>query len=164
MGKVIGDFTNGWPGAVSRSIDNVIIAMKNGTSGHIPFGVPVFFYLGDVACCKSFDSQNAASFSADGFLGFTVRSGIKTPEEYGSNEAVFTLKDPVEILVRGSMTVFFEDGADPGSKVYIRKSDGVLVTEAGTSGSTLELPNVRVRTASDDGGFAEIVILKRNLM
>ena len=163
MGKVLSSFTNGWPGAVSRSIDNVIIAMKNGSEGNIPFGVPVFFISNENACMP-FDPDHASACSADNFLGMTARSGIKTPEEYGSSAAVFTPKDPVEILVRGSMTVTFAHGVDPGEKVYIRKSDGELVTSAGTSGSTLELPNVRVRTASDEENRAEIVILDRHLM
>ena len=30
MGKVLDKFTNGWPGAASRAIDEIIISMKNG--------------------------------------------------------------------------------------------------------------------------------------
>ena len=37
MGKVLGTFTNGFTGAVSRSIDNIIVSMKNGSGGEIPF-------------------------------------------------------------------------------------------------------------------------------
>ena len=42
--------------------------------------------------------------------------------------------------------------------------DGALVTSAGASGTTLELPNVKVRTAADGNRRAEVVVLKRNLM
>lgn len=46
MGKVLTSFTNGWPGSPSRSVDEIIISMKNGSDGNIPFGAPVFFMAG----------------------------------------------------------------------------------------------------------------------
>ena len=163
MGKVLESFGNGWPGAVSRSVDNVIISIANGTSGNIPFGVPVFCASGSKAC-KPFDPSHASNFSMDNFLGITVRSGAKTPETFGSNEAVYHPGDPVEVLVRGSIVLEIEDGADPGASVYIRKSDGVIVAEAGSSGSTLALTNVRVSTASDDASRSEVTVLERNFL
>jgi len=163
MGKVLDRFNNGWPGAASRAIDEIIISMKNGSSGNIPFGAPVFFQSATNSCAP-FDPSSAASFTADNFLGFTVRSGVKTPEVYGSNEGVFTVHDPVEILVRGSIVLAFDEGADPGASVYIRKSDGAFVTEAGSAGTTIELPNARVRTFSDADYRAEVVISARNLI
>ena len=42
MGKVQNGFGNGAPGAVSRSIDNIIISIKNASGGDIAFGAPVF--------------------------------------------------------------------------------------------------------------------------
>lgn len=163
MGKVLTSFTNGWPGAPSRSVDEIIISMKNGSDGNIPFGAPVFFMAGQNSC-EPFNPDDAASFTADNFIGFTVRSGIKTPEIYGSNEAYYTANDIVEILVRGAIVLPFGHGVDPGATVLIRKSDGAFVTNPGSSGSTMELPNVHVKTASDSNNRAEVVVLTRNLL
>ena len=110
MGKVLGTFTNGFTGAVSRSIDNIIVSMKNGSGGEIPFGAPVFLAHGENAC-RTFDAQDSA---AAAFLGFAAR--------------------------------------------------GALVTGAGAEDTTLALPNVTVRTASDSGNRAEVVLSKRNIL
>ena len=50
MGKVLSTFENGWPGAPSRSVDEVITTMKNNTSAEIPFGAAVFLVSGRNAC------------------------------------------------------------------------------------------------------------------
>ena len=42
MGKVLSTFDIGWPGAISRSVDDIVISKKNGGSTAIPFGAPVF--------------------------------------------------------------------------------------------------------------------------
>ena len=159
MGKVLSEFTNGFPGAVSRSLDNVVISMANGANADIPFGVPLFFIPGENACEPYSESATAANF-----LGFSARAAVKTPETYGESEAAFTPGDPVDVLVRGSVVATFGHGVDPGASVYIRKSDGALVTDPGTSGTTLLLPNVTVRTASDADNRAEVVIKTRNLV
>ena len=83
---------------------------------------------------------------------------------YGSNEASYSVGDPVDVLVRGSVILQFTAAVVPGSAVYIRKADGALVTEAGAEGTTLALPNVTVRTASDSGNRAEVVLSKRNIL
>ena len=163
MGKVLGTFENGWAGTPSRSIDNIIISLKNGLGDEIPFGAAVFMRSGHNDCVP-FNPASAASFSMSNFIGFTVRSGDKTSNVFGSNEAVFDAGDPVEILVRGAIVVQFDESASPGDTVYIRKEDGVLVTDAGTSGSTLALTNVRVKTESDSENRAEVVVLERNLL
>ncbi len=163
MGKVLGTFENGWAGTPSRSIDNIIISLKNGLGDEIPFGAAVFMRSGHNDCVP-FNPASAASFSMSNFIGFTVRSGDKTPNVFGSNEAVFDAGDPVEILVRGAIVAQFDESASPGDAVYIRKEDGVLVTDAGTSGSTLALTNVRVKTESDSENRAEVVVLERNLL
>ena len=144
MGKVLASISNGFPGTVSRSIDNVIISMKNNSGGEIPFGAPVFLQSGQGAC-QVFDPDTST-------------------EVYGSDEGAFGPADPVEILVRGSMTLHFAAAVSPGSKVYIRKSDGALVGTAGASGTTLQVPNMTVRMASDSSHNAEVVITKRNIM
>ena len=160
MGKVLSTFTNGFAGAVSRSVDNIIIALKNASAGDLPFGTPVFLKAGENACL-AFDAETS---EAKGFLGFTVRVPDKTPETYGSNEGRFNAGDIAEVLVRGSVVLQFEGSAQPGDSVYIRKADGALVTAAGAQGSTLQLPNVTVRKLSDSADCAEAVITKRNIL
>ena len=85
MGKVLSNFTNGWPGTPSRSVDEIILSMRNGSDGEIPFGSAVFFVAGQNAC-EPFDPDYASSYSMDNFIGITVRSGDKTPNLFGSNE------------------------------------------------------------------------------
>ena len=160
MGKVLKLFGNGSPGAVSRSVDDVIISLKNASSEEIPFGAPVFLSAAEKSCTL-FD---ASTSTADNFLGFAVRSADKTPDTYGSSEAAFAPNDPVDILVRGSVVLKFTGSIPPNAKVYIRKSDGALVTAPGESGTTLQLPNVTVRTPRDSRACAEVVLTKRNLM
>ena len=160
MGKVLGTFTNGFTGAVSRSIDNIIVSMKNGSGGEIPFGAPVFLQAG-VNACGVFSAETSA---AEGFLGFAARAAVKAPDTYGSDEAAYAPGDPVDVLVRGSVILQFDGPALPGDSVYIRKADGALVTAAGASGSTLLLPNVTVRKLSDSADCAEVVITKRNIL
>ena len=160
MGKVLGTFTNGFTGAVSRSIDNIVISMKNGSGGEIPFGAPVFLAPGENTC-RTFDAQASTAAS---FLGFAARAAVKAPDTYGSSEASYSVGDPVDVLVRGSMILQFTTAVVPGAAVYIRKADGALVTSAGAEGTTLALPNVTVRTASDGNRRAEVVLSKRNIL
>ena len=159
MGKVLKKFTNGWPGAVSRSIDDIIISMKNGTSDDIAFGTPLFLSASDNTA-KPFD---ASTSTPETFLGIAVRSADKTPEEYGGNEGKYKAGDPVEVLVRGSTVLCFENNASAGSSVYIRKSDKKLVTSPGAEGTTVLLPGVTVRNSRDANRATEVVLTKRNI-
>ena len=159
MGKVLASISNGFPGTVSRSIDNVIISMKNYSGGEIPFGAPVFLQSGQGAC-QVFDPDTSTE---EAFLGFTVRVPDKTPDTYGSDTAAYATNDPVDVLVRGSVVLQFGGSVNPGSSVYIRKSDGVLVTDAGASGTTFQLPGVTVRTVSDGSSRAEVILKTRNI-
>ena len=93
-----------------------------------------------------------------------ARAAVKAPDVYGSSEASYSVGDPVDVLVRGSVILQFTAAVVPGSAVYIRKADGALVTEAGAEGTTLALPNVTVRTASDSSNRAEVVLSKRNIL
>ena len=49
MGKVLRKFINGYPGAISRAVDDVVVSLKNASGGPIPFGAPVFLVAGDRA-------------------------------------------------------------------------------------------------------------------
>ena len=160
MGKVLASFSNGFTGAVSRSVDQIVVSMGNASGGEIPFGAPVFLKTGENACL-TFDPETS---DAARFLGFAARAAVKAPDVYGSDEASFGPGDPVDVLVRGSIVLHFASAASPGSSVYIRKSDGALVGTAGGEGTTLQLPNVTVRTPSDSGHQAEVVLTKRNVM
>ena len=160
MGKVLSNFTNGYPGAVSRSVDNVIISIKNATGGSIPFGVPVFLVSGENAC-RTFDAETC---TPENFLGITVRAVDKTPDAYGSNQASYGAGDPVEVLVRGSTVLYFEYAANVGASVYVRKADGKIVTSAGSEGTTVKLPGVTVRALRDSTRHAEIVLTERNII
>ena len=160
MGKVLNTFRNGYPGAVSRSADNIIISLRNASGGDVPFGTPLFHVAGENAC-RAF---NASTCTSDNFVGFAVRAADKTPDTYGSNEGVYHANDPVDVLVRGSTVLPFESSATPGAAVYLRKADGKLVTSAGSEGTTVLLPGVTVRTARDSARCAEVVLTKRNIL
>ncbi len=167
MGKVLSEFRRGWPGSVTRSKDDVIISLKNADMDPIAFGAPVFLnaaYGGAV----NFASGDT---TAEQFIGFAVRVPDKTPESYdmyqnGAERAgTYTPGDVADILVRGSVSVAIQtSNAKIGDKVYVRVADKKLVTVAGESGTTVQLPNVTVRSARDSRGFCEVTITKRNLI
>ena len=160
MGKVLSSFKNGWPGAVSRSNDNVIISMRNASGANIAFGAPVFLAAGENAV-RGFDSATSTSAA---FIGIAVRVADKTPEVYDSSESYYKPNDPVDILVRGSTVLPFESSAAVGAGAYVRKSDSKIVASAGAEGTTVQLPGVSVRTARDSNHCCEVVLTKRNLL
>ena len=160
MGKVQSVFYNGYAGAVSRSVDNVIISKRNGAYAAIPFGAPVFLDSSTYGVIPFASGMEAAKF-----VGFTVRIADKTPDTYGSSEANYGEMDPVDVLVRGA--VILEVGtstAKTGDNLYIRLSDSRLVTQPGAEGSTLQIPNATVTTLRDDNGFCEVLLRGRNLL
>ncbi len=161
MGKVLSRFQNGFPGAVSRSADTVIISARNASGAEIPFGAPVFQVSGENAC-RVFSADTS---TPETFLGFAVRAADKTPDTYGSNLASYAPGDPVDVLVRGSAVIAMETAAAaPGDKVYVRKADGKTVAAAGAEGTTINLPGVTVRTVRDENKCAEVVLTRRNLL
>ena len=171
MGRILSNFDIGWPGAISRSVDDVVVSLKNAGADPIPFGAPVF--LAD-------DGSGVAGFTAGGsqsfarFVGFAVRSAARTPDTYpagqdmdtaaGNQAAAWLPGDTAEILVRGCAAVRTAAGFSAGGNVYIRKSDGVLVPDAGAEGSTLLLENVRVKRPRTGGGTcSELLVTSRNI-
>ena len=166
MGKVLSNFMRGWPGTVSRSKDDVIVSLKNADSDPIAFGAPVF--LGTNGGVVNFTGGVS---TPDKFVGFAVRIPDKTPDTYPTGQDVdgsrgeYAFGDPVDVLVRGSVSLpVGTSSAKIGDKLYIRISDSRLVTVAGESGTTVELPNVTVRGTRDTGGNCEVTITKRNLV
>ncbi len=160
MGKVLRKFINGYPGAVTRSNDNVIISMRNAAEAEIPFGAPVFLVANDRAV-RLFEADVT---TPETFVGFAVRDADKTPDVYGSNVGSYAVGDPVDVLVRGSVVISVDSAAQPGAGVYIRKADGKLVASAGAEGTTIQIPNATVRTMRDNARCSEIILTKRNIM
>ena len=168
MGRVQQSFTNGAPGAVSRSIDDVIISVRNVSAEDIAFGAPVFLSNDGAEPFSTADPQDFSSF-----LGFAVRAAAKTPDEYPagqnadpfSQQGVWKAGDLMEVLVRGSVVIRMTTAAHMGDKVYLRKSDGKLTPTAGTTGTTFELQNVRIRNQRDANlGTTEVVVTERNVL
>ncbi len=166
MGKVLKSFSNGVAGAISRSVDDIVISVKNAGETDIPFGVPVFLTSGGAV---AFNPANPQDF--DTFLGFTVRIADKTPDSYPQDQAgmpqtgAWKPNDVMEVLVRGGIAVPMGASGEQGGKVYIRKSDGALIAAAGQSGTTVLLENVRIRNPQGVGGnIAEVIVNSRNLI
>ena len=171
MGKVLSTYDIGWPGAVSRSVDDIIVSLKNAGAEPIPFGAPVFLTDGGDGVV-GFVRNGAQVF--DRFAGFAVRSAGKTPDAYplsqdmgtaaGSQAGAWNPGEVAEVLVRGCVAVRAGAGFSAGDKVYIRTSDGTLVPNAGAEGTTLLLENVRIRRPqAGSGPCSEVVVTKRNI-
>ena len=175
MGKVISDFDLGWPGAISRSVDDIVVSLKNNSETPIPFGAPVFLSSnGSGVEPFSSTSSGGTPQSFDSFVGFAVRAAAKTPDIYsqsqdmefftGNQAGAWNPGEVVEVLVRGTIAVKSAAGFDPGDKVYIRKSDGRIVASAGSEGSTVLLENVRCRRSLiGNGSCNEMLVTARNV-
>ena len=175
MGKVLGTFDLGWPGAISRSVDDIVVTLKNVDTDPIPFGAPVFLASGGSGV-ENFKSTSGGGTpqSYDAFVGFAVRSADKTPDTYptsqdynamsGDQEGKWNPGELVEVLVRGCIAVASVAGFDPGGKVYIRKGDGSVVPTPGSEGSTVLLENVRCKASqTGNGACNEFVVTSRHL-
>ena len=164
MGKVQEIFGNGRAGTPSRSIDTVIISVRNAGEADIPFGAPVFMTPDGAV---PFDTENPQEFPS--FLGFAVRVADKTPDTYGAGqfeeapEGAWHAGDVMEVLVRGSLAERLESVGSAGGPVYLRKADGKLTTSMGAANSTVLLENVRVRRPRDASGCAELTVKTRNI-
>lgn len=163
MGKVLSRYTNGWAGAVSRQKDDVIVALKNVGQTAIKPGDPVFLYNGvSPAGVRGFISGTTTE---NEFAGFAVRVPDKTPETWGLEESEWESGDVVDVLVRGSTVVYCgTSSAKPGNPIYIRKSDSVIVTNPGSEGTTIPVPDTYIRTPRDGNYNAEIVISERHML
>lgn len=165
MGKVQASFGNGSAGAVSRSIDDIIISVKNAGAVEIPYGAPVF--LGQDGAVP-FSTESPQDFSS--FLGFAVRVADKTPDVYpvgqfnDAPQGTWKPGEPMEVLVRGSIALPLAATGTRGGKVYVVKATGALTPTAGESGTTVELQNVRIRNPKDASGCCEAVVSKRNIL
>ena len=172
MGKILSKFDHGWPGTISRAVDDVVVSLKNAGNADIPFGAPVFL-TDDGDGVVGFITNGSQTFQR--FVGFAVRIPDKTPATYPTTQdmstgliqnqqSVWKPGEVIEVLVRGCIVVKAFAGFSAGGKVYIRKSDGMLVSSAGSEGSTLWLENVRIkRPQLGSGSSSEVVVTSRNI-
>ena len=162
MGKVLSKFTNGFPGTVTRSKDDVIVALKNVGQASIRCGDPVFLYNGvNPGGVRGFIANTTTE---NDFVGIAVRVPDKTPEVFNSDAGEFGVGEVVDVLVRGCTVVpCGTSSAKIGNQVYIRKSDSALVTSAGSEGTTVPLPDTYIREPRDSASNVEIVITRRHL-
>lgn len=170
MGKVLNAFGYGYPGAITRSVDDIVISIRNASETDIPFGAPVFMTENGAV---PFNLETPQEFAA--FLGFAVRVSDKTPEAYPTGQmndassagetGVWKAGDLMEVLVRGTIALASTVSGTRGGKLYIRKSDGKLTATAGASGSTILLENVRIRNPRAGwSSCCEAVVNKRNIL
>ena len=156
MGKVLSTFQHGYPGAISRSMDDVVEAFPNKSTGALAFGVPVALST-DKTGVVPFDGGTHAA--AD-FVGVTVRNPSKTPAVYGSNEGSYAKDEMADVLVRGHIVVDMEGSPARGTAVAINTLNGKFTTGSGTG--LIALTNVHVAAPADTYGRAEIVLNTRN--
>ncbi len=158
MGKVLASFLPGYPGAISRSVDDIVEAYAVGGPNSIAFGLPVVLNAQKTGVVP-FASTNVA---AD-LIGVAARSASKTPNEFGSNTAQYNQNDMADILVRGSVVVICYSGTPAvDGAVYIIKSNGRFSADASTAGvDNVLIPNAKWRGGKDSSNRAELVILER---
>jgi len=151
-GKVL-NFTNGFPGQISRSIDDIVGAYANGeASSPIAIGAPV-----------ALDGGNVVNVSATKtkVIGVAVRNP-KTEKTYAGNDPEYGAKEMVDVLLRGSVTVLVPTGTPaPGGKVYIVKATGAFATAA-DGDNTIEMADWVFKSGVDSNKIAEITLTKRN--
>ncbi|MBQ9210918.1 MAG: hypothetical protein IJ153_04390 [Clostridia bacterium] len=159
MGKVLSSFTNGFPGAIARSLDDVVISLANKSEDPIAFGMPVALNEDKNGIVPFDGSEHTAS----DFVGVAVRNPSKTPDTYGDNQGSYASDDLVDVLVRGHIVVKLAGtSASLGDQVSIVKSTGGFAV--GTGDSLIPLPNAHVSATPDASGMAEIVLNTRNLV
>ena len=159
MGKVLDSFLHLFPGAVSRTADEIVISLKNAGNGAIYPGTAVFLAAdGGVTAVRP-----GSTF--DEFVGIAVRIPSHTPETYGANVAPYGVNDPVDILVRGCVAVAIENANTVvGGEVHLNLSDGTYAVEE-EEDVTIQLENCSWRRSGSSADHcAEIVIRERNLV
>ena len=150
-GKVL-TWTNGFPGTISRSIDDVVESIVNGEStASIAFGAPVALVSGKV--------KNTSADNTD-IIGIAVRT-IKTEETYGGGDPVYKPNEMVDVLKRGSVAVTVSTGSPAaGGTVYVVKATGAIRTTADSS-NTVQMSNWKFKGPKDANNVAEIVLTER---
>ena len=163
MPQNLGGFLRTIPGTISRGVDDVVISMRNADTDDIKPGDAVFL-KNDSNGAGVTRVKEDSTFA--GFVGIAVRAASKTNETYGSNDpAVWKSGEPVDVLVRGCITVPIDYLAcTAGGAVHLNLADGKYKTAA-VSGSTIQLENCAWRTSTgSSGNRAELVIKTRNVI
>ena len=62
MGKVLNAFGYGTPGTVTRSVDEIVISVRNASGVDIPFGDPVFMTENGAVPFSTDNPQEFADF------------------------------------------------------------------------------------------------------
>ena len=159
MGKVLSAFENGFPGAIARSVDDIVIAMANRSASPIEFGMPVALSA-DRLGIEPFDPENHI---AQDFVGVTVRAPAKTPDVYGAETASYAPGDMVDILVRGRIVVQMTEGDPwPGDTLAIVRETGRFGVGVGSE-TYLYLDHARVTNRMDSNNMVEVILLSREV-
>ena len=159
MGKVITVFTNGFPGAISRAVDDVVVSFASReSSADIAFGAPVMIST-DALGVVNFTTTIASDADTTAQIhGIAVRTA-KTPDTYGSNVASYHPGEHVDVLTNGSCVVHVASGSPkPGAKVYWT-SAGFTATY--TQHAVAEITNMHFKSGKDSNGNAEVLISPR---
>lgn len=155
-GKVLLWTENGYPGTVSRAVDDIIESIPSGeASNPILFGAPV-------SLVQSNGKATVKNVTADtlDIIGIAVRT-VKTEESYGGNNPQYNAKEVVDVLKRGSVAVLVSNGSPvAGGKVYIVKATGAIRTSADSS-NTVEMSGWKFKGPKDGNNVAEIVLTER---
>ena len=164
MGKVYRFQLLGYPGTISRSVDDVVVPMANADTKDIAFGQPVFLNEAGNGVVGISESS-----TADRFVGFAVRSGAKTPPVYddpdgnGANsQAVYHKGEMMDVLTRGSIVIGCAgSNPKPGMPVYLLKEYGTASPVA--VDQALAVPGIYFRSGRDPEGRVEVVITERHI-
>lgn len=151
-GKVL-KFNNGYPGQVSRSVDDIIESIASGEATNpILFGAPVALSSGKVV---NVDGDHTA------VIGVAVRS-IKTENTYAQGDAKYNAKEMVDVLKRGTICMEVPHALSPaaGGTVYITKATGKLAVAADST-NTIEMAGWKFKGAKDENDIVEVVITER---
>ena len=160
MGKVLTSFTQCFPGAVSRSMDEIVVSERNAETGTIAPGSAIFMTSDGKGVTKV-----KAGSTFERFVGIAVRVPSATPDVYGENVKEYQPGEPVDVLVRGCIVVKLDgEMCENGGAVYVKKSDGMFTTEE-DAGDTIRLTNCSWRRESNlADNCAEVVVRERNLV
>ena len=152
-GKVY-SITNGFPGTISRSIDDVVESFANTESTDaIVFGAPVVLDATN-------NGVNNISADNTNVIGIAVRVA-KTNNTYGLDDAKYNPKDMVDVIKRGTVVVAVSNGSPAaGGTVHIVKATGAIRTSQDST-NTIEMSGWKFKGPKDVNGNAEIVLTER---
>lgn len=161
MGKVLSAFTNGFPGTVSRAVDDIVASfVSKESTANIAFGAPVMMKSDGSGVLNFTCTISTSAETMLPVLGIAVRT-VKTPETYGGNDPVYAPGEITDVLTRGSIIVKVNSGTPKaGGKVYWTTSG---FTATYTQHAVAEITNMRWKGEKDTNGCAEAVLIERQV-